>query len=430
MDLVRLAFVAATLESLFLALALLGDLRQHIVATLCILTAASILYLFSVYSIQGVSASRSARTTKLIAGAAILFRLTVWPSYPAFSDDVFRYRWEGMVQAHGYNPYMVRPNDAGLPRDAASSKVVTPDFPAAYGPLMELEQQAVYRAVAALTSDPFAQAFWFKLPSALCELGILFCVARLLAARGLPAVGLLLYAWCPAPIFEFWATGHNDAIPVLTVVAALWAASRDRWGWAFLSLSIGACAKVWPMLLFPAFIGWRQRRWQAIVLAPIAVVSALPYWSDVTNNARFLTGFIGGWRNNDSLFGLLLWLRGGNLLMAKYMAMTLIAALALGVAATRLSLEQKTLAVLAGTLLLSANCHPWYLTWLAPLLPFCAPAPLLLWFALMPLGYRVLPAWILLGEWNGSTPDRWFIFGPVFGLAAALGISKLVRHRS
>ena len=30
---------------------------------------------------------------------------------PALSDDVFRYRWEGMLQAHGGNPYQARPVD-------------------------------------------------------------------------------------------------------------------------------------------------------------------------------------------------------------------------------------------------------------------------------------------------------------------------------
>ena len=51
------------------------------------------------------------RVTPILA-AAILFRLTFWPLYPALSDDVFRYRWEGKLQAAGGNPYEVRPNDA------------------------------------------------------------------------------------------------------------------------------------------------------------------------------------------------------------------------------------------------------------------------------------------------------------------------------
>jgi hypothetical protein len=43
---------------------------------------------------------------------------------------------------------------------------------------------------------------------------------------------------------------------------------------------------------------------------------------------------------------------------------------------------------------------------------------LLTWTGLIPLGYQVLPAWEILGEWHGSTPMRWFIYVPVFTILA------------
>ena len=50
---------------------------------------------------------------------------------------------------------------------------------------------------------------------------------------------------------------------------------------------------------------------------------AIPYLTDVTENAQFMSGFVGGWRNNDSFFGLLLYLTG-DLYRAKYLAFTLL----------------------------------------------------------------------------------------------------------
>jgi hypothetical protein len=67
-------------------------------------------------------------------------------------------------------------------------------------------------------------------------------------------------------------------------------------------------------------------------------------------------------------------------------------------------------------LMISANCHPWYLTWILPLLAFHPVPALLLWTAVMPLAYEVLIGWTILGEWNGSTPTRWWIYVPVYGL--------------
>ena len=50
-------------------------------------------------------------------------------------------------------------------------------------------------------------------------------------------------------------------------------------------------------------------------------------------------------------------------------------------------------------LMISANCHPWYLTWLLPLLVLVPVPGLLLWTALVPLAYSAVIAWVETGEW-------------------------------
>ena len=102
-----------------------------------------------------------------------------------------------------------------------------------------------------------------------------------------------------------------------------------------------------------------------------------------------MSGFVGGWRNNDSLFGMLLYFAGGDLYTAKYAAFALI-----GGAWTWLSMREWPLERIAlwGTvalLLVSANCHPWYLTWFLLLLALYPHPSLLLWISLAPLAYEV-----------------------------------------
>ncbi len=351
---------------------------------------------------------------------ALLFRLTVWPLYPALSDDVFRYRWEGMVQVEGGNPYQIRPNDPawGRLRDSTFPLVVGKDFKAGYGPFLELIELWTYQSITRLTSDPMAQAFWFKLPGALADLGIIAALAALLQARGRPSERVLIYAWCPLPVIEFWATGHNDSIAVLFVLLALLAAARKRWVVGFLSLTLAAAAKLWPVLLFPLFIGWRRgplRWWQWMVSLPVALAFALPYWSAVTENARFMSGFVGGWRNNDSLYGIVLWLTG-DVYQAKYLTFGLIGLVVLFALARRYSLETACLVSITGMLMLSANAHPWYLTWFLPLLAFNPVPALFLWTSLVPLAYHVLVPWFILGEWQHVSPLRFLIYAPVYGL--------------
>jgi len=91
------------------------------------------------------------------------------------------------------------------------------------------------------------------------------------------------------------------------------------------------------------------------------------------------------------------------------------------VAVRRWELDRAALGALVATLLLSANCHPWYLTWLVPLAAFAPWPPLLVWQLLMPLSYNVLIEWHARGVWSGSRPDRWWIYGPFFVAMLAWG---------
>jgi alpha-1,6-mannosyltransferase len=394
-----------------------ADLRHHVVETVTLLLTTSIFYLLSVWLLlRKESRGETNIPIKWVLLAAFLFRATVFPLYPAFSDDLYRYRWEGKMQAFGFNPYTTAPDDSELAplRDAVYPRISGKEFRGIYGPLLELEQVWFYRFIAALTPVPERQLFWFKAIAALSDLGIIWAVCVLLRARGSPVQRVLIYAWCPLPVFEFWATGHNDAVVLFLVMLALALAARKRDSLAALALSLAVTAKYWPALLFPSFTGynWRRILPAAAILATTASVMSAPYWADITANAQFTTGFLGGWRNNDSLHGLIAAV-ARNPYAAKYATMALIATAALGVAAFRWNLEARTLALIVATLALSANVHPWYITWMVPLLPFYPIPGLLLWTALAPLAYQVLIDWFILGEWHGNNPFRWLVYVPV-----------------
>ena len=433
-----LLICAGLMEALLLILHWLGDLRYRAPETIGLMLLTSLLYLVSCHLILGGRRKENlngfSQLTLLVIGVSILFRITVWPLAPALSDDVYRYRWEGQVQAAGGNPYQARPNDpewAGL-RDEAFPRVVGKDFKAGYGPFVMLLERWTFQAVSAFTANPEQQAFWFKTPAAVFDIAVLLALWALLAAHGLPAERVLIYGWSPLAVMEFWGTGHNDTVAITFILLALLAAKRERWTWAFAALTMAACSKLWPLALFPIFVGargWRPVRWhQWWVAIPITGLLVLPFWSNIEENARFMTGFIGGWRNNDSLFGLLLWLFGDPS-GAKRAAMVIVALTVILVTLRRLPLERACLVAIAVMLLVSANCHPWYLSWFLPLLAFAPVFGLLLWTALMPIAYQVLIDWVASGEWRGSTPWRWLIYVPVFAALAAGGIRRLRRQR-
>ena len=426
--LIRLTLLALVTEALLLWMRELGNLRAHVEGAIVLLVVASMFYLTSAYLVLPIRIS-SFPNCFLVLCAAFVFRITVWPIHPDFSDDVFRYRWEGEVQHFGGNPYQVRPSDpewAGL-QDETYRRMAGKDFKAGYGPLLELEEQAAYRVISRLVRKPFQQAFWFKAPGAFFDLASIAALMLLLRAQALPLERALIYAWCPLPMFEFWVSGHHDSIVIFFTLLAILAAVNKRWTWSFAWLSLGAAAKFWPLLLFPPFAraaGVRATLKSSWIALPIFALCAWPYWSNIVENARFMSGFLGGWRNNDSLFGLLLWATGDPY-RAKYAAFAILALAVAIIAALRLALIQSTLAIIVVMLLVSANCNPWYLTWFIPLLCFVPSVPLLLWTALMPLTYIVLFEWFEEGVWNGSTPMRWYVYVPVFAWLIALSLFRL-----
>src|SRR5207248_11488849 len=79
----------------------------------------------------------------------------------------------------------------------------------------------------------------------------------------------------------------------------------------------------------------------------------------------------------------------------------------------RWPVERATLAIVTALLMVSANCHPWYLTWILPLLAVYAVPPLLLWVALAPLAHAAVIGWFGTGEWSGSTIFRFYEYIPV-----------------
>ena len=346
--------------------------------------------------------------------AALLFRVVAWTQPPLFSDDVFRYRFEGQVQSSGLNPYLVRPSDPKGSRlkDAAWANVVAKDVRAGYGPMVERIEDWNWRLAAKLSADPFKQAHWFKLPAALFDLGCLLLLWRLAPER------LQFYAWCPVVIMEFWGNGHNDAIPLFFILAAILADRRDKSWLAFCLLGFAIAAKWWPAVLLLAFTG---RDWRRIGLWPLAALPValwgFPYWGNLTENAQFMTGFVGGWRNNDSLFSLIAQCFDDPY-HAKYFTFFLI-----GVASAVIGLVQKpitwrVMATLIVLLLLSANCHVWYLTWLAALLPMTRSYAAVAWISLVPIFHLAHLEYKVTGIWRGVLTERWYVYAPVFALLA------------
>jgi len=395
------------------ALVCLVNMAGSVVESILLLLLVQPVYLFAVHRVF----TRSGCKPWFIIAAGVVFRITVITLPSPFTDDLTRYRWEARVHQAGLNPYESRPSDPQLQRfrDSTSDRIPAPEFRAAYGPAWELLGSWTLRLTGSWARTPQSQLMWMKLPAIAFDLGAIGALLLLLKFRNIPSDRVLVYAWSPLAVWEFWANGHNDAVVLFFMIAALAAIAKSPRNWrGGALLGVAIATKWWPAILLPAITRHTWSIRPILLSGAVLAVFALPFLTDVTENAQFMTGFVGGWRNNDSLFGFLLYLTSGALYHAKYLAFTLMGLMALWLATRDWPLERIALWTIVTMLLLSANCHPWYLTWIVPFLAIFPHPSLLLWVGLIPLAYESQIAWQISGIWEGSPTSRWCVYVPVF----------------
>lgn len=337
----------------------------------------------------------------MILGIAVLIRAVLLPAPPFLSSDIYRYVWDGQVQAAGINPYRYIPADPALER--LRDPVVYPlinrkDYARTiYPPAAQLVFAAVGQVSRGVTGMKLAM-LGFE------TLGMLAMLAVLRGA-GLPAARILIYAWNPLALWSFACDGHVDAMAVGLLGVALLARTRVRYELAGALLGAATLVKVLPVAVAPAFVrGGRLWRPMLVGTAVIAILY-LPYLAAGSN----LFGFAGGYGSEEGYdTGAGYWLLAGlghlglstQGLLRTYLicAGLTLAALALRIAFGRDRAPASDAVALcrdAGLLAALTTCaasphYAWYYPWLA-LPAVVAPAPALIWLGAAPILFLIDP---------------------------------------
>jgi alpha-1,6-mannosyltransferase len=321
------------------------------------------------------------RAVMIIAGVALLLRAIALSLDPLLSSDIYRYIWDGRVQAAGINPYRYAPADQALAalRDAAI-------FP------------NINRAEYALTIyPPVAQMFFFlvtrlgenvtTMRAAMlgCEAGLVILIGLLLNRLGLPVTRVVAYAWHPLPVWEVANNGHVDVLMVALMMLGIWLAVMGRPLQGAASIVLGALAKPFAIVTLP--VVWRPWDWRPpLVAIAIAGLCYLPYLPAGWNVFGFLTaGYLTeeGIASGDNIWPLAVWrVLFGRLPMDAIIYFVIagaaIAALALRMAFRQAPPAEKLadikLLLLAFLFLLSPN-YPWYFLIVTPFLALGGGAP-------------------------------------------------------
>jgi alpha-1,6-mannosyltransferase len=242
-----------------------------------------------VLAFRGRLAGRS-RIAALVFPVA--FHLALLPGRPYLSLDLFTYLAQGaQVVVLGSNPYAtpaveLAATDYGRELVSLGWRPTIPVTP--YGPLWTL----IEVGVVALTRDVGSGVLLMKAIAVGASLGsaafIWAILGRLRPSAQL--TGTLAYLWNPLVVGELAGEGHNDAVMILLVLAALHAAVRVRSTSTVVMLGLAVAAKFLPVIFAPpiAALLWRQSarrashvRGAVTGLAAAVVISALlfaPFW--------------------------------------------------------------------------------------------------------------------------------------------------------
>ena len=311
----------------------------------------------------------------LILATAMLLRLGALAAPVYLSDDIYRYIWDGRVQAAGINPYRHIPTDTHLAplRDEAVFPNINRNnyAPTIYPPVAQM---------LFLLATRFGETVpAMKLALVAVEaigIGALFFVLR---AAGAPRENILFYAWHPLPVWEIAGSGHLEAAVVAFVALALAAALGGRRAWSGAALAAATLVKFFPLVLVPAL--WRPAksnlgdwRWAA-GFAAVIVAGYLPYLGVGSRVLGFLPTYLAeeNLASGSGFWVLDLVRRAFPVPVAVYFAVaaTIMTVLAIGAlrrpADPLASLPWATALGTAAVLFASPH-YAWYFVWLVALL--------------------------------------------------------------
>ncbi|MCC3772705.1 glycosyltransferase 87 family protein, partial [Streptomyces sp. UNOC14_S4] len=280
------------------------------------------LFAAAAWSLRSVSARH---VVPLVLAGSVAVAATGLLAEPRTSSDVYRYIWDGRVQAAGISPYdhvpadpaLARLRDRGLfPEGAECERPerfrIAPDSgPVTCTRINRPYVHTIYPPVAEgwfllvhELSPPGARHKPFQVGGAVLAVATSGLLLYVLRRRGGDGRAAALWAWCPAVAFEAVNNAHADALSVLFTVAGLAVVSTRRAGGGAL-LGAGIATKLLPAVTLPGAVGGLRGRGvggvraaATVLLSATAVVAAgyLPY---VLASDGSVLGYLSGYTREE-----------------------------------------------------------------------------------------------------------------------------------
>lgn len=227
------------------------------------------------------------RVLWIILGSAVAMRIPFLFAEPYLSSDLYRYIWDGRVQAHGINPYRfvpAAPELAALRDSAIFPNINRADYaPTIYPPAGQV--------LFFLTTRVGEGVLVMKLSMLTFEALGLVCLIAILRRLELPAQRVAAAAWHPLALWEVAGNAHIDAAMTGAMLLGVWLFLTKRPMLAVVVATIATLIKPIAVLALPVF--WRPWNFRMVGTAiATATLFYLPYISVGSKVFGFASGYV------------------------------------------------------------------------------------------------------------------------------------------
>ncbi|NHN27220.1 mannosyltransferase [Flavobacterium jejuense] len=243
-------------------------------------------YSFAFIALYFLYNSQSLSEKKLFI-IGVFFRLVFLFCLPFWSQDFYRFIWDGRLVLSGISPYLFRPNDVienitmfqsqelynGMGNLSASHF-------SNYPPINQF-----FFAVAAFFSPKsiFFSSFIFKIIILFSDIGIYHFGKKILNMLNLNSKNVFLYFLNPLVIIELVGNVHFEGVMLFFFILGVFLFFKDKWIISALFIALSISTKLLPLLLLPFFyqmLGFKKSIVFYTIVIVLNLILFLPFVSE------------------------------------------------------------------------------------------------------------------------------------------------------
>ena len=311
--------------------------------------------------------SKKLKIPLLIILFGIIFRLTLFPTINTTSPDVSRYLWEGKILYHGYNPFILSPDDTQLAKfhNDLYDKVTYKDMPAIYPPVA----QGAFVLAYLISGEALTG---LKVIYLAFDLLIIFMILKLLYIKKIDLNNIILYAWMPLILLEYFVNTHLDLVGIFFMISFIFLMEKNKVIGASVFFTLAFLTKMYPIILLPLIFkkaGVRKSLYFLLIFLFLSLVIYIPFIYKDTSVFSSLSTYLQKWQFNSSVYYLLKYQLGNEQLARLLCSGGFIISVGI-ISFFYKDFLKASYTIFICLIIFSTTLYPWYLGWIASLNPF------------------------------------------------------------